>query len=246
MHRDICTKLDPPNGPHVTLFRNRIIEGLDGEVIFPYYNASGSDTSFKGNYAIIGRSKTDHNLALANDWTPTPIPGSSQLVQPTVVRLQPGKPALKAWFRDRRATSIYTSDSKDDGHTWTEPVKSALPNPNVGIEAFPLVSGAIVMVFNPYSKATAGPNGRTPLAVALSEDGGETWPYQRNLQVEDDDSGELESARRRKTPSTKNKYEFSYPTVLQTSHDEVIHIMYTYDRNTIKYRAINETWIKST
>lgn len=212
--------------------RNRIITGLDGSVIFPYYNASGKETSFRGNYAIIGRSKADHALAQRTDWTVSPIPASSDLVQPTVVRLNPGKPSLKAWFRDRRAMKIYTADSHDDGHTWSTPKASPLPNPNVGIEAFRLLSGNIAIVFNDYSKATAGKYGRTPLSVALSQDGGESWAFKRDLQVMDDGANKLDK-----------KVEYSYPTILQ-SGDGGIHIMYTYDRATIKYRRITENWIK--
>jgi len=213
--------------------RNRIIPGLDGTVLFPYYNASGKDTPFKANYAIIARSGKDHKLSEGSDWASTPIPGSANLAQPTVVRLVPAKSTLKAWFRDRRAEHIYTADSSDDGRTWSKPVPSGLPNPNVGIEAFPLLSGHVAMVFNNYSKATAGKHGRTPLTIAMSEDSGATWKYQRNLQVWDDGQ-----------TGPTGKVEYSYPTLLQ-SHDGVIHVMYTYDRATIKYIQISEEWIKT-
>ena len=211
--------------------RNRLIPGLDGTVIFPYYNAS-SHNKYKANYAIIGRSAVDHHLDQPKDWTATPFPESQDCVQPTVVRKTPGEPGLKAWFRDRRAESIYTADSADDGKSWTKPVKSPLPNPNVGIEAYALLTpGHVVMVFNNYSKETAGKNGRTPLTVAISIDGGKTWPHQRNIQEYDDGSNHAEG-----------HLEYSYPTVLQTV-DGKIHIMYTYDRKTIKYRQITEDWV---
>ena len=47
----------------------------------------------------------------------------------------------------------------------------------------------IVMVFNPQT------NGRDPLAIGISKDGGNTWPCQRNLQHgqssdDDDNDGE--------------------------------------------------------
>merc|ERR1719174_1716127 len=64
---------------------------------------------------------------------------------------------------------------------------------------------------------------------ARSTDGGDTWPHQRDLQ----DGNSL---------SLKGN-EFSYPSVLQTS-DGTVHVMYTYDRLTIKYKRFSEKWIK--
>lgn len=78
------------------------------------------------------------------------------------------------------------------------------------------------MVFNPQT------SGRDPLAIAVSSDDGKTWPHQRLIQHGD---------------STSNKgNEFSYPTVLQTN-DGFIHVMYTYNRETIKYVRVTEDWI---
>jgi predicted neuraminidase len=105
-----------------------------------------------------------------------------------------------------------------------------LPNPNVGIESFPLASGAVVMVFNNYNKSTAGKHGRTPLNVGLSHDNGTTWKV-KDLQVKDDED-----------TAQSGSYEFSYPTVLQTP-DGFVHIMYTYDRSTIKYKRVTEDWL---
>ena len=36
--------------------------------------------------------------------------------------------------------------------------------------------------------------------------------------------------------------EFSYPSVLQTG-DGAVHVVYTYDRRTIKYKRVSEKWI---
>lgn len=204
--------------------RNRVIPSLDGGLLFPIYDA-GNDNPFKANYAIIEKSNQARS-----DWTKLDIAGSGDCVQPTCVRLTDSR--LRCWFRDRRAGYIYTADSKDDAKTWTKPKPSVLPNPNVGIEANILTSGNIVMIFNNYNKSTAGPNGRTPLNVGLSKDNGTSW-HIKKLQVHDDDK-----------PAAEGKLEYSYPSVLQTA-DGLIHITYTYDRQTIKYRRVTEAWIMS-
>jgi predicted neuraminidase len=58
------------------------------------------------------------------------------------VRLLDG--TLKAWFRDRDAGFIFTSESNDDGHVWTRPIRTVLPNNNKAIQAIMLTSGNIV------------------------------------------------------------------------------------------------------
>jgi predicted neuraminidase len=208
--------------------RNRIIPALDGGLLFPIYDAGDKNPKFKANFAIIDRSSAD--AARAN-WTEHDIAGSANLVQPTVVRL-PDK-SLRAWFRDRKKVSIYTAASIDDAATWSAPVPAGLPNPNVGIEANILANGHVVMVFNDYNGANASKYGRTPLNIALSLDGGRSWPHSRPLQVTNDGQ------------PAGPKVEFSYPSVLQTAaaYDGAIHVVYTYDRGCIKYRRVTEEWI---
>lgn len=48
----------------------------------------------------------------------TPVGGSADLVQPSVVRPRAGQAKLVAFFRDRRAKAIYRACSNDDGKTW--------------------------------------------------------------------------------------------------------------------------------
>jgi predicted neuraminidase len=205
--------------------RNRIIPSLDGGLLFPIYNA-GKDNIEHDNYAIIEKSNAAHT-----NWTQIDIKNSQGKVQPTCVRLN--NKNVRCWFRDRAAGFIYMSESTDDAATWSKPTKTELPNPNVGIEANVLTSGNIVMVFNNYNKSTEGSHGRTPLNVAISKDNGTSWQL-KDLQVHDDDKSTAEG-----------HLEYSYPSVLQTSSDGNIHITYTYDRNTIKYRRVTEEWILS-
>ena len=208
--------------------RNRIIYADDGGLLFPIYNA-------KDQYSIIDRSTIDRRR-----WDALKVEDSKDLVQPTMIRLNDNR-TLRAWFRDRRSEHIYTATSIDDGRTFTSPKPSGLPNPNSGIEANVLSvtdrtlaedETAVVLVFNNYNEKNKTKYGRTPLNVALSYDGGVTWPHIRALQKTND--GEAAGA----------SVEFSYPSVLQTA-DGIIHISYTYDRDTIKYRQITEQWIRN-
>jgi predicted neuraminidase len=107
------------------------------------------------------------------------------------------------------------------------------PLNNDGVLSLCGMSGNIVMVFNNYSKATQGKFGRTPLNIGLSKDNGNTW-HIKDLQVHDDDEAKPTGSR-----------EYSYPSVLQTEKDAFIHVTYTYDRATIKYRRLSEDWIMS-
>jgi predicted neuraminidase len=88
------------------------------------------------------------------------------------------------------------------------------------------------MAFNNHN-GTKQP--RAPLTVALSYDNGMTWPYHRDVQTHDDDNVTYIG-------------EYSYPSLLQSfwsgSDDNNIHLVYTYDRHTIKYVRFNENWVK--
>jgi predicted neuraminidase len=130
-----------------------------------------------------------------------------------------------------KSLAIYYSDSNDDGLTWSTPKPTSLPNNNTGIEAYTLKSGSLIMVFNNHN-GTKLP--RSPLTVGLSYDNGMTWSYKRDVQIHDDDSSTTIG-------------EYSYPSLLQSfwsgSDDNDIHLVYTYDRQTIKYLRFNEKWV---
>ena len=158
------------------------------------------------------------------NWKGYPVDKSNYLVQPSVVRPVPQRQYLRAFFRDRRAQHIYSATSNDEGYSWTVPEKTTLPNNNAAIQASMLSSGNMAIVFNPLTK------GRNKIRIAISKDGGFTWPYYRDLEDKElsSDSG--------------SSVEYSYPSLLQTS-DGYIHISYTYNRDTIKYVRIKETWV---
>lgn len=77
---------------------------------------------------------------------------------------------------------------------------------------------------------------RAPMTLAISEDGGETWPYKRNIETGDGYCMSNNSAK-------QVNRELSYPSIKQTS-DDVIHIAYTHFRQVIRYVRVTEDWVK--
>lgn len=77
---------------------------------------------------------------------------------------------------------------------------------------------------------------RAPMTLAVSEDGGRTWPFKRNVEVGDGYC---------MTNNSKEKLnrEFSYPSVKQ-GPDGAIHVAFTYYRQAIKYVRLSEDWVR--
>lgn len=89
---------------------------------------------------------------------------------------------------------------------------------------------------NPKGRKAVWGIPRAPMTVAISEDGGKTWPYIRNIQEGDG------SCLSNNSVEKKNR-ELSYPSIKQ-GKDGKIHVTYTYYRQTIKYVCLTEEWIK--
>ncbi|WP_405826259.1 exo-alpha-sialidase [Streptomyces sp. NBC_00838] len=94
----------------------------------------------------------------------------------------------------------------------------------------------------PQPRFEAGDGGRTafwgapraPLTLALSADGGRSWPVRRDLETGDGHC---------LTNNSRDRLnrEFSYPTILQ-GPDGTLHIAYTYWRQAIKYVRVAPDW----
>ena len=92
-------------------------------------------------------------------------------------------------------------------------------------QATVLANGHVALVYNPTT------HDRFPLRISISEDGGKTWPHSRDL--------ETGPSAAMATSST----EYSYPTVLQSWDDGLLHVSYTFNRHTIKYVRFPEDWV---
>jgi predicted neuraminidase len=185
------------------------------------------------NYSAIKLS-TDRGVT----WKDCIVPGSQGLlVQPTLV-LSPSGGYL-AFFRSRKWDWIYKSTSAD-GCSWTSPMPTQLPNNNASVQALRLHNGHLVMTFDNSGpivvdgKPHTGP--RKPLSIALSEDGGKTWPWVRDLET-----GDTRSADWNTPPGHE---EFSYPTVVEDAR-HTLYVAYSYQRLTVKVLAFDEAWIKA-
>jgi len=202
--------------------KNRVVERLDGSWLVPIYGQDQKPNYPKNEFLPAGADPDDaskYTIGAYND------NGCDNMVQPTVIRPVEGAPSLIAFFRDRKSRNIYKATSKDDGLSWSECNQTVLKNNNAGIHAWQMRSGRVVMVYNPQTK------GRDPLAISLSDDQGETWPYSRTLQTS-------------LTSDAAKGKEFSYPTAREDRFDDgKIHVSYTYNRETIKHSIVSEEWI---
>lgn len=136
-------------------------------------------------------------------------------IQPSILRHKDGR--LQVVCRTRNA-KIATSWSSDNGETWSKVTLLDIESNNSGIDAVTLKDGRHVMVYNNFETIPGTPKGaRTPLSVALSDDG---IHWQHVITLED-------------SPVSQ----YSYPAVIQ-GKDGKVHVVYTWRRQRIKYAAL--------
>lgn len=129
-------------------------------------------------------------------------------IQPSILRL--GGTRLLALGRTQNKR-VFSVESPDNGATWGAMTLTALPNPNSGTDAVTLADGRHLLVYNHTE------NGRSPLNVAVSDDG-VAWTPAVTLETE---------------PG-----EYSYPAVIQAA-DGSVHITYTWNRRTIAHVVLD-------
>ena len=132
------------------------------------------------------------------------------VIQPTLWQSDDG--AVHMLLRSTEGY-ILRSDSFDQGESWRPAYATALANNNSGIDLTRLADGRIVLAMNPVSGNWAA---RTPLALYLSTDGGETFRPVMNLEM--------------------NPGEYSYPAII--SRGDTLYISYTWRRQRIAFWEI--------
>lgn len=202
----------------------------NGRWIFANWLCSDSDSGLAGDPTVFQISD-DNGVS----WKTVQMPESQGRVHANVVELDDGY--LVAFMRSRWADFVYRSESFDWGESWTVPVPTSLPNNNASISALRLMSGRIAIAYNPTSAscytvgAAAWPGMRCPVAVALSEDGGLTWPMIRYMERGEGYAGEENK--------TNNK-QYEYPCLMQ-GKDGRLHLAFAYkNRIGIKYMTFSE------
>ncbi|WEJ91386.1 MAG: exo-alpha-sialidase [Klebsiella huaxiensis] len=255
---EIATLLDKPG----TFIRQPITVLENGKWLLPvFYCRTQPGEKWVGNDDI---SAVKISSDQGKTWRDVEVPQSLGCVHMNITALPGG--TLVALFRSRWADNIYYSQSVDHGESWSVPEPTELPNNNSSIQVTTLASGELALVFNHMSAAGAlerraslydeiddgdnsrkepeVTNGRTafwgapraPMTVAISADGGKTWPWQRNL---DEGDGYCMT----NNSLDKRNREFSYPSIKQGA-DGSLHIAYTWFRQAIKYVHVSPQWVK--
>lgn len=143
-----------------------------------------------------------------------PLAAGRGLIQPTLWQTPDG--VVHMLMRSSEG-SLYQSESRDGGVSWAAARRTALPNNNCGVDLAQLADGRLVLAHNPV-EGNWGP--RSPLALALSADGGHSWSAPQPLEH---------------IPCDKNEYraELSYPAIVAAGQQ--LFLTYTHRRQTIAF-----------
>lgn len=180
--------------------KNKPVRLSDGTLLCP------SSTEDHGWRVHLERTSDD-----GATWTRTAPPGDGKtfgVIQPSVL-FHPGN-RLQILCRSQQRR-IVESWSEDGGTTWGPLAATSLPNPDSGIDAVTLKDGRALLIYNHTRR------GRSPLNVALSDDG-KVWKAGPVLETE---------------PG-----EYSYPAVIQAS-DGRVHVTYTWKRQRVKHVVLD-------
>lgn len=165
--------------------------------------------------------------AYTADWGGTwafsePITGPG-CIQPSFVARPDG--TIVALMRDNGFIDrVMMSESRDGGRTWSHARPSEIANPSSALECVALRDGRWAMACNDT------PKGRWRLVVCLSDDGGASWRWKRELENFAPGSGEA-----------------SYPSLIQ-ARDGTMHCSYTLrdaaPHSTIKHVEFDQAWVR--
>ena len=186
--------------PFVGPIKNKPLQLADGDILYP---SSSEVPDWRIHF-----ERTDANV---QGWQATQALNDGQqirAIQPSLLLFGDGR--LQAVGRTKEGR-LFSVESLDAGHTWSEMSLLHLPNPDSGTDALTLRDGRQLLIYNHSS------TDRSPLCVALSHDG-QTWTPMLTLE---DTLGE-----------------FSYPAAIQ-NQDGLVSCTYTWNRKRIRYVVID-------
>ncbi|MBX3414607.1 MAG: exo-alpha-sialidase [Pirellulales bacterium] len=191
--------------------RCKPVELASGRILLPLY----TDTYSVSLMAI----SDDHGKTW---YASEPLAGFGN-IQPAVLQRHDG--TLVAYMRENGPLNkIRVCESPDEGLTWGPVGTIDLPNPGSGLDAVRLANGHWLLIYNDTVE------GRSSLAVSISDDEGKTWRWTRHLEQQEAGS-------------------YHYPAVIQGA-DGMIHFVYSYFAGkdagkTMKHVAANEAWVQA-
>jgi len=197
--------------------KNQPVQLANGTILSPSSNETPS-----GEWTI----HIERSVDKGQTWTtsgPLNDPEKFGAIQPVV--LNHGNGSLQLLSRTKNDV-VSQNWSEDSGKTWREMTATSLPNPNSGIDGLTLKDGRHLLIYNPTSKNWGD---RVPLSLGISKDG-KNW--ERVIELEP----------LRETIDREGE-EYSYPTVIQAM-DGKVHLVYTWNRKTVKYVVLDPSKIK--
>jgi len=191
--------------------KNKPVQLKDGSILCP------SSTEAEDGRETLWKSHFELTRDLGKSWEVIgPVNDGKEFdaIQGSILSYEDGSMQVLCRTRQEKIAQCW---SEDGGRSWGEMTATRLPNPNAGTDALSLQDGRQLLVYNHSLRRGAFPSGREILNVAISEDG---FLWKPVLTLE------------------KQKGEYSYPAVIQSS-DGKVHITYTYRRESIKHVILN-------
>ena len=172
-----------------TFIRNHIVT-RDGRILLPFqhYLRVGDVRSISGNRRFSPPTDPRNGVLMSEDGGETWREYGDVRIsrdddyhgwaENNIVELSDGRIAMII-RADRLGGALYYAESADGGRTWPDFARrTAIPNPGSKATLYPLGGDAVALLHNPNR------GHRSPLALWISFDGMQTWPYQRVLVPE--------------------------------------------------------------
>jgi len=208
-------KIDMPSKDFLGPIKNKPVLLSDGTLLLP--------SSTEGNgWHLRMESTPDFGKTWVMGDTISRGKQKINAIQPSILFHKDG--SIQAIGRTKNR-AIFSTFSKDNGKTWSDLELIGLPNNNSGTDAVTLKNDKHLLVYNhvlPPGKEAKGP--RTPLNLSISDDG---INWKATLILEDSKISQ-----------------YSYPSIIQSS-DGMVHIVYTWRREKLKYVKIDPSKLKA-